>query len=233
MNTQAAPTPKYKNPNPGWFRRRFRKVEVIHTKLTDDNEAYTIFANGELLGKVSRHTHKKIVDSTNQWFEFLNWAFGGACFLFAQGVQGTPNPPLNAGISLVWMFLLYLFQKKGKFPRLLTNDTTIDLPGEKDTRGERKKILLKALTRKYLGNLEIVWRAPFFLIGYSYLVFIATLAYGPFQNAEILGTKLSRLFLPDSCACIVKPEAPVTKDAPAPAPLAAKPFDPQHWTGPR
>ncbi|NVD71893.1 hypothetical protein HUX88_15220 [Duganella sp. BJB1802] len=227
MNTQAAPTPKYKNSKPGWFRKRFRKVEVIHTKLTDQNEAYTIFANGELLGKVSRHTHKRIVDSTSQWFEFLNWAFGAACFVFAQGVQGTPNPPLNAGISLVWMFLLYLHQRTVKFPRLLSKDTTIDLPGDQGSLDERRKILLKALTGKYLGFFDIVRRAPFFLIGYFYLVFIATLAYGPFQNAELLGTKLSRLFLPDSCACIVKP----VEDKPVTA--VPKPFDPQHWTGPR
>ncbi|MYN16443.1 hypothetical protein GTP81_06720 [Rugamonas sp. FT107W] len=231
MNTQAAPKPKYDNPNPGWWRRRYPKVEVIYTKQTDDNEAYTVFANGEQLKKVSKHTHKRYEESTNQWFGFLNWAFGAACFLFAQGVQGTPNPPLNAFISLVWMFLLYLYQKENKFPRLLLDESAIDPPCDKATREKRKKSLSQALTSKYLGNFVIVWRAPFFLIGYSYLVFIALLAFGPIQNAEFFGTRLSRLFLPDSCACIVKPEVPVIKNPPAPS--ATKPFDPQHWTGPR
>lgn len=233
MNTQAAPKPKYNNPNPGWWRRQYPKVEVIYTKQTDDNEAYTIFANGKQLRKVSKHTHKKFEESITPWFEFLNWVFGAACFLFAQGVQGTPNPPLNAFISLVWMSLLFSHQKNNKVPPLLSNDANLTSPEDKDLNEKHKKIVSKALIGKYLGYSVIIRRAPFFLIGYFYLVFIVTLFVGPIQNAEPFGTKLSRYFLPDSCTCIVKPDVLVTKGASAQAPVAAKPFDLQHWTGPR
>ena len=113
----------------------------------------------------------------------------------AQAVQGTPNPPLNAFIAMIWISILFWGKRRTTFPKHLLSDGT-------PTNNE--KTVLRELNGRYLSISKIFRKAPFFLIGYIYLLFMLLLALPFVQKMTVFGHTYASIFLPETCVCIDK-----------------------------
>ena len=189
----------------GLLRRWFPKIEMKENSTTE----FSIVENGVVLKKIASWVHKQIETETDEWFDFLNWIIGSASFLLAQAIQGTPNPPLNAVIAIIWISILFLGKRKAIFPKHLFSGWSLS---------DDEKIIIQALNGKYLSVRRIFLEAPFFLIGYIYLFFMLFLALPQVQSISVSGHTFASIFLPETCVCIYKPlasEKPSTANKPS------------------
>jgi len=189
-----------------FFKMIFLRNEIVTTIGDREFKSFSMFHEGILIGKVSKDKSKELATDTEKWFEFLNSTIGAGCFVFALACQGTPNPPLNALISLIWFLLIYLHYKNSYFPKYLKFDSTVDLSSGIKLMGEKKarKLVISMLRGKYLSILSISTRAPFFAGGYLYLILIASLFSPHLQYFEIFGHSMANIFLPEKCVCLAK-----------------------------
>ena len=101
-----------------------------------------------------------------RWELFLNNIVGVFAYNAAQSALGTHSPSTNAVISFVFLLALTWLGRK-QFPELLK-----DLRSKKD-KTEHENYFLVALESKHLGIKAMFGRYTVFVIGYSFLIFVA------------------------------------------------------------
>jgi hypothetical protein len=148
-------------------------------------------------GKVEFSIPKDLIAQSRQeidsWYEYLNFILGITCLGFALAVQGTPNPPFNAFVCLAFVQISHFAFSRNKFPSHLRN--------LRENKSETLRFLAKSIEGIPLSFWQTLKRAPLFLIGYVYLVFLALLAITPLQERTILDHTLANIFLPKDCVC--------------------------------
>lgn len=167
-----------------------KKPNVI---LNEHAEFLELLYEGELQFRLGKYEYGELVAGIQRWYAFLNVSIGAAALTFAQAAQGTPNPPLNAGIALCWLTLFYFVLKKQYFPKYIHNLRKNKNPIVRDVR--------RVIEKKLIGGWVVFLKLPFFWIGYLYLFFVIGLSVPELQNVQILDNRLGEIFLPVSCTC--------------------------------
>lgn len=171
------------------YRKLFPKIEFeLRAGRNGDEQSLAVTVNGKCALVLKSSEQAKIKSEVLEWFEFLNMTLGAFCFLGAIAVQGTPNPPLNALLSIGWAIILYTTQASRFFPSHRVNElVTYKL--------EHWKSIRKALVGRYLTGRSIFLNGSFFLIGFFYLIFISVLGF-PALSGDFIGDDVRRIFLP-------------------------------------
>lgn len=164
--------------------------------LEQSSDAATIrSSNGESF-TFTKAELASLHEQMNSWYSFLNWSIGLVCFGFAQAAHGTPHPPLNASLSILWISIFYFGALPNYFPSKLNE--------LRNVKSKLKRPILKLLEGHFLRPRVFVRKLPFFVMGYVYLFFVAFLWIPSVQNISISGTKLGGIMLPKECTCIAK-----------------------------
>lgn len=180
------------------FWRKYRWKGFTFEKGVGKNNAPTYVVKKE--GKTQITVPVDLINSSRDeienWYEYLNMILGATSLGFALASQGTPNPPLNAFICLMFILILHFGINFGKFPshlRSLRNENRIAY-----------RFLASKIEGMELNPWKAVTMAPLFLIGYIYLLLLVLMALSFVQDISIMDHKLADIFLPKDCVCRFK-----------------------------
>lgn len=175
---------------------RWSRFEFKVTK-THDGEVYSVYGNGKVLIDVPQALIRDANKEVGDWYEYLNAIIGAAALAFALGVQGTPNPPLNAFICLLFVQISHFAFNLNKFPKHLRS--------LREENRDAYRFLAKRIEGLQFSTWKIIKRAPLFLVGYLYLLLQVAMAFKSIQSITIWHHTLADIFLPKDCVCRFTP----------------------------
>ncbi len=177
----------------------FFKKSDYEIGLFNDNgvEEYWVLVCGVKTLKIDSAAVDLIKSQISEWWVYLNTMLGLFLFTTAIAVQGTPNPPLNAFIALVFFGLFHYSQIDAYFPKSIA---TLRRKDDKKI----YKAMKKYIDNEMLGIQKTLSKGGAFILSYFYFVLMVSLAFEYVQKLKIYGMSLGELFLPSNCPCLYR-----------------------------
>lgn len=169
-------------------------LELVHLE-----KQYWLLRNGKKERQIEAVHIENIQTELMPWWSRINEITGILAFTFAIAVQGTPHPPLNAFLCLIFIHITHFAIVFNHFP------PSIKALRKNKIDNEIARAVIRFVEPNLLGWRAIFSKAPSFLFGYLFLFAMILLALPSVQKLKIypFESTLGQVFLPSSCACLI------------------------------